>query len=44
MGKILKKFITPALSFVLLISTTSAGMAESTVSAEVGFIFKKKLN
>ena len=39
MGKILKKFITPALSFVLLISTTSAGMAESTVSAEVGFIF-----
>ena len=39
MGKILKKFITPALSFVLLISTTSVGMAESTVSAEVGFIF-----
>ena len=39
MGKILKKFITPALSFVLLISTTSAGMAETTVSAEVGFIF-----
>ena len=39
MGKILKKFITPALSFVLLISTTSAGMADSTVSAEVSFIF-----
>ena len=39
MGKILKKFITPALSFVLLISTTSVGMAETTVSAEISFIF-----
>ena len=39
MGKFFKKFITPAVSFVLLISMTSAGMAESTVSAEVGFIF-----
>ena len=39
MGKFLKKFITPALSFVLLMSMSSAGMAESTVSAEVGFIF-----
>ena len=39
MGKFFKKFITPALSFVLLMSMSSAGMAESTVSAEVGFIF-----
>ena len=39
MGKFLKKFITPAISFVLLMSMTSVGMAESTVSAEVGFIF-----
>ena len=39
MRKILKKFITPAVSFILLMGTTSAGMAESTVSAEVGFIF-----
>ena len=39
MGKFLKKFITPAVSFILLMSMTSVGMAESTVSAEVGFIF-----
>jgi len=39
MGKIIKKFTTPALSFVLLMSMTSVGMAESTVSAEIGFIF-----
>ena len=39
MRKILKKFITPAVSFILLMGMTSAGMAESTVSAEVGFIF-----
>ena len=39
MRKILKKFITPAVSFILLMGMTNAGMAESTVSAEVGFIF-----
>ena len=39
MGKFFKKFITPAISFVFLMSMTSVGMAESTVSAEVGFIF-----
>ena len=39
MGKFFKKFITPAVSFILLISMTTTGMAESTVSAEVGFIF-----
>jgi len=39
MGKIIKKFTTPALSLALLMSMTSVGMAESTVSAEIGFIF-----
>ena len=39
MRKILNKFITPVISFVFLMSMSSAGMAESTVSAEVGFIF-----
>ncbi len=39
MRKFLTKIITPALSFIFLMSMTSAGMAESTVSAEVGFIF-----
>ena len=39
MGKFFKKFITPLASFVFLMSMTSLGMAESTVSAEVGFIF-----
>ena len=39
MGKFFKKFITPVVSFIFLMSMTSTGMAESTVSAEVGFIF-----
>ena len=43
MRKILKKFITPAVSFKLLMGMTSAGMAESTVSAEIGFIFNTLL-
>ena len=43
MRKILKKFITPAVSFILLMGMTGAGMAESTVSAEIGFIFNTLL-
>ena len=43
MRKILKKFITPAVSFILLMGMTNAGMAESTVSAEIGFIFNTLL-
>ena len=43
MRKILNKFITPVISFVFLMSMSSAGMAESTVSAEVGFIFNTLL-
>ncbi len=39
MRKLIKKLILPAFSLAFLISMTSAGMAESTVSAEVGFIF-----
>ena len=39
MGKFFKKFITPAISFIFLMSMSSSAMAESTVSAEVGFIF-----
>ena len=39
MGKFFKKFITPAFSFMFLMSMTNVGMADSTVSAEVGFIF-----
>ena len=39
MGKFFKKFITPVISLTLLLSMTSNGIAESTVSAEVGFIF-----
>ena len=39
MRKILNKFITPVISFIFLMGMSSAGMAESTVSAEVGFIF-----
>ena len=43
MRKILNKFITPVISFIFLMSMSSAGMAESTVSAEVGFIFNTLL-
>ena len=39
MSKIFKKIITPATAFVLLLNMSSAGVAETTVSAEVGFIF-----
>ncbi len=43
MGKFLKKFITPAISFMFLMSMTNVGMAETTVSAEIGFIFNTLL-
>ena len=39
MGKIFKKIITPATALILLLNMSSAGVAETTVSAEVGFIF-----
>ena len=39
MRKIFKKIITPATAFILLLNMSSASVAETTVSAEVGFIF-----
>ena len=39
MRKIFKKIITPATALLLLLNMSSAGVAETTVSAEVGFIF-----
>ena len=39
MRKIIKKIITPATAFILLLNMSSASVAETTVSAEVGFIF-----
>ena len=39
MRKIIKKIITPATALILLLNMSSASVAETTVSAEVGFIF-----
>ncbi len=39
MRKFIKKLITPAVSLIFLFGMTNAGIAESTVSPEVGFIF-----
>ncbi len=39
MRKIFKKIITPATALLLLLNMSGAGVAETTVSAEVGFIF-----
>ena len=39
MIKFSKKFITPAITLVFLLNMSSVGVAETTVSAEVGFIF-----
>ena len=43
MTKLLKKISTPLISLILLLNMSSAGMAETTVSAEVGFIFNTLL-
>ena len=43
MTKLLKKISTPLVSLVLLLNMSSAGMAETTVSAEIGFIFNTLL-
>ena len=43
MTKLLKKISTPLISLILLLNMSSAGMADSTVSAEVGFIFNTLL-
>ena len=39
MRKFIKKLITPAVSLIFLLGMTNAGLAETTVSPEVGFIF-----
>ena len=39
MTKHLKKLIAPVVSLIFLLNMTSVGYAETTVSAEVGFIF-----
>ena len=43
MTKLLKKISAPLISFIFLLNMSSAGMAETTVSAEVGFIFNTLL-
>ena len=43
MTKLIKKITAPLLSLVFLLNMSSAGMAETTVSAEVGFIFNTLL-
>ncbi|WP_440909364.1 ammonium transporter [Candidatus Pelagibacter sp.] len=43
MTKLIKKISAPLISLILLLNMSSAGMAETTVSAEVGFIFNTLL-
>ena len=43
MTKIIKRISAPLLSLVFLLNMSSAGMAETTVSAEIGFIFNTLL-
>jgi Amt family ammonium transporter len=43
MTKLLKKISAPLISLILLLNMSSVGMAETTVSAEVGFIFNTLL-
>ena len=43
MTKLLKKISTLLISLIFLLNMSSVGMAETTVSAEVGFIFNTLL-
>ncbi len=43
MTKLIKKMSAPLISLIFLLNMSSAGMAETTVSAEVGFIFNTLL-
>jgi Amt family ammonium transporter len=43
MTKLIKRITAPVFSLVFLLNMSSAGMAETTVSAEVGFIFNTLL-
>ena len=44
MKKLLNKLLVPAVSSIFLLNLTSVGYAETTVSAEVGFVFNTFLN
>ena len=43
MTKLIKRTTAPLLSLIFLLNMSSAGMAETTVSAEVGYIFNNLL-
>ena len=43
MTKLIKIISAPLISLIFLLNMSSAGMAETTVSAEVGFIFNTLL-
>ncbi len=43
MTKLIKKISVPLISLIFLLNMSSAGMAETTVSAEIGFIFNTLL-
>ena len=43
MTKLFKKITVPLISLIFLLNMSSAGMAETTVSAEIGFIFNTLL-
>ncbi len=43
MTKLMKKISVPLISLIFLLNMSSAGMADTTVSAEVGFIFNTLL-
>ena len=43
MTKLIKKISLPLMSLMFLLNMSSAGMAETTVSAEIGFIFNTLL-
>ena len=43
MTKLIKKISTPLISLIFLLNMSSTGMADTTVSAEVGFIFNTLL-
>ena len=43
MTKLIKKISAPLISLIFLLNMSSAGLAETTVSAEVGFIFNTLL-
>ena len=43
MTKLFKKISVPLISLIFLLNMSSAGMAETTVSAEIGFIFNTLL-